>query len=159
MKKLGIYILFSFLLWNCERKETFSDIKINPELAIIWKSEGSDQITTEFEAWQKEQKITLDEAYLVYRKFLKNKAADDIPKRLAYLAYAYDKYYVFSTEYNIRKRLDFNLTGVWVNGQNKEAQYMQISPEENFRIKNFWFPYWGHLHIPDSIIQAALKEE
>ena len=55
------------------------------------------------------------------------------------LFYVYEDYYIFSTVTYIHKIGIFNCTGIWVNANTGEVNYVEVNKDQNFHTApNIW---------------------
>lgn len=78
--------------------------------------------------------------YLILVMFLFNcKSYKSLKKERYPLFYVYEDYYIFSTVTYIHKIGIFNCTGIWVNANTGEVNYVEVNKDQNFHTDpNIW---------------------
>ena len=78
--------------------------------------------------------IKLEEAYRIHLDYAsKNQDRIKLKSSRGYpLFYVYDDYYIFSTVTYIHKIGVFNCTGIWVNANTGEVNYVEVRKDQNF---------------------------
>ena len=111
-------------------------IKIDKNKAIPYN-----EYSQEFQEWESTKNIKLEEAYQIHLSYasenqdkIKLKSKEGYP-----LFYVYEDYYIFSTVTYNHKIGIFNSTGIWVNANTGEVDYIEVNKIKNFRTDpNIW---------------------
>ena len=121
------YFVLAMLLLSC--KSYNSLIEIDKNKAIPYN-----QYSQEFQAWEATKNIKLEEAYQIHLGYAaKNQDKIKLKSTKGYpLYYVYDDYYIFSTVTYIHKMGVFNCTGIWVNANTGEVNYVKVDKNQNF---------------------------
>ena len=121
------YFVLAMLLLSC--KSYNSLIEIDKNKAIPYN-----QYSQEFQAWEAMKNINLEEAYRIHLGYAaKNQDKIKLKSTKGYpLYYVYDDYYIFSTVTYIHKMGVFNCTGIWVNANTGEVNYVKVDKNQNF---------------------------
>jgi len=99
------------------------------------------EYSREFQEWESTKNIKLEEAYQIHLSYasenqdrIKLKSKEGYP-----LFYVYEDYYIFSTVTYIHKIGIFNCTGIWVNANTGEVNYVEVNKDQNFHTDpNIW---------------------
>jgi len=123
------YLVLAMLLLSC--KSYNSLIEIDKNKAIPYN-----QYSQKFQAWEAMKNINLKDAYLIHLGYAaKNQDKIKLKSTKGYpLYYVYDDYYIFSTVTYIHKMGVFNCTGIWVNANTGEVNYVKVDKNQNFYI-------------------------
>jgi len=121
------YLVLAMLLLSC--KSYNSLIEIDKNKAIPYN-----QYSQEFQAWEAMKNINLEDAYQIHLGYAaKNQDKIKLKSTKGYpLYYVYDDYYIFSTVTYIHKMGVFNCTGIWVNANTGEVNYVKDDKNQNF---------------------------
>jgi|GEM_PF-304995 len=121
------YFVLAMLLLSC--KSYNSLIEIDKNKAIPYN-----QYSQEFQAWEAMKNINLEDAYQIHLGYAaKNQDKIKLKSTKGYpLYYVYDDYYIFSTVTYIHKMGVFNCTGIWVNANTGEVNYVKVDKTQNF---------------------------
>ena len=121
------YFVLAMLLLSC--KSCNSLIEIDKNKAIPYN-----QYSQEFQAWEAMKNINLEDAYQIHLGYAaKNQDKIKLKSTKGYpLYYVYDDYYIFSTVTYIHKMGVFNCTGIWVNANTGEVNYVKVDKSQNF---------------------------
>lgn len=121
------YFVLAMLLLSC--KSYNSLIEIDKNKAIPYN-----QYSQEFQAWEAMKNISLEDAYQIHLGYAaKNQDKIKLKSTKGYpLYYVYDDYYIFSTVTYIHKMGVFNCTGIWVNADTGEVNYVKVDKNQNF---------------------------
>ena len=121
------YFVLAMLLLSC--KSYNSLIEIDKNKAIPYN-----QYSQEFQAWEAMKNINLEDAYQIHLGYAaKNQDKIKLKSTKGYpLYYVYDDYYIFSTVTYIHKMVVFNCTGIWVNANTGEVNYVKVDKTQNF---------------------------
>ena len=121
------YLVLAMLLLSC--KSYNSLIEIDKNKAIPYN-----QYSQEFQAWEAMKNINLEDAYQIHLGYAgKNQDKIKLKSTKGYpLYYVYDDYYIFSTVTYIHKMGVFNCTGIWVNANTGEVNYVKVDKNQNF---------------------------
>ncbi len=121
------YFVLAMLLLSC--KSYNSLIEIDKNKAIPYN-----QYSQEFQAWEAMKNINLEDAYQIHLGYAaKNQDKIKLKSTKGYpLYYVYDDYYIFSTVTYIHKMGVFNCTGIWVNANTGEVNYVKVDKSQNF---------------------------
>ena len=121
------YLVLAMLLLSC--KSYNSLIEIDKNKAIPYN-----QYSQEFQSWEAMKNINLEDAYQIHLGYAaKNQDKIKLKSTKGYpLYYVYDDYYIFSTVTYIHKMGVFNCTGIWVNANTGEVNYVKVDKNQNF---------------------------
>lgn len=121
------YLVLAMLLLSC--KSYNSLIEIDKNKAIPYN-----QYSQEFQSWEAMKNINLEDAYQIHLGYAaKNQDKIKLKSTKGYpLYYVYDDYYIFSTVTYIHKMGVFNCTGIWVNANTGEVNYVKVDKTQNF---------------------------
>ena len=121
------YLALAMLLLSC--KSYNSLIEIDKNKAIPYN-----QYSQKFQAWEAMKNINLEDAYQIHLGYAaKNQDKIKLKSTKGYpLYYVYDDYYIFSTVTYIHKMGVFNCTGIWVNANTGEVNYVKVDKNQNF---------------------------
>lgn len=129
------YLVLVMLLCSCKSDKNLM-IKIDKNKAIPYN-----EYSQEFQEWESTKNIKLEEAYQIHLSYasenqdrIKLKSKEGYP-----LFYVYEDYYIFSTVTYNHKMGIFNSTGIWVNANTGEVDYIEVNKSQNFRTDpNIW---------------------
>lgn len=121
------YFVLAMLLLSCKNYNSL--IEIDKNKAIPYN-----QYSQEFQAWEAMKNINLEDAYQIHLGYAaKNQDKIKLKSTKGYpLYYVYDDYYIFSTVTYIHKMGVFNCTGIWVNANTGEVNYVKVDKNQNF---------------------------
>lgn len=130
----NIYFLIVFTFFSCKQE---NDIKIDENKIVAYGTE-------QFVLWQGSKKIKLNQAYDIHLKYLLNKNIKTSLEHIKTypLSYCYDNFYVFSSVTNIHKFGVFNLSGLWVDANSGEINFIDIPSTESFDTGGFIWKYY-----------------
>ena len=138
------YLILALLLLGCKNYKSLTT-QIDKNKAIPYN-----QYSQEFQAWEATKNIKLEEAYQIHLGYVaKNQDKIKLKSTKGYpLYYVYDDYYIFSTVTYIHKIGIFNCTGIWVNANTGEVNYVEVDKNQNFYTDpNIWLTsYNGNKH-------------
>ena len=144
MKNHIKYLVLALLLLGCKNYKSLTT-QIDKNKAIPYN-----QYSQEFQAWEATKNIKLEEAYQIHLGYaVKNQDKIKLKSKEGYpLYYVYDDYYIFSTVTYIHKIGIFNCTGIWVNANTGEVNYVEVDKNQNFHTDpNIWLTsYNGNKH-------------
>ena len=129
------YLILVMFLFNCKSYKSLK-MEIDKNKAIPYN-----QYSREFQEWESTKNIKLEEAYQIHLSYasenqdrIKLKSKEGYP-----LFYVYEDYYIFSTVTYIHKIGIFNCTGIWVNANTGEVNYVEVNKDQNFHTDpNIW---------------------
>ena len=134
MKIFIQYLILAIFLFNCKNNNLKMEIDINKAISY-------NEYSQEFREWESTKNIKLEEAYRIHLDYAsKNQDRIKLKSSRGYpLFYVYDDYYIFSTVTYIHKIGVFNCTGIWVNANTGEVNYVEVRKDQNFHTDpNIW---------------------